>query len=340
MFDIRGKDNKMYSAYITEADEKLKERLTKSLEFINWKKRVKNDSTVFVKPNFTFPYPKKGVTTTPGLVGYLLEIFKDRTDDVILGESDLGNHSSTAEEIFKGHGMYEICRDTGTELVNLSKQPSTFVEDKIQGKRVKVQLPTLLLEGIDCFISVPVLKVHAMTTVTLSMKNLWGCHPDTMRCLQHQNLDYKLTLIAKNVNPKIVVIDGLYGLDRNGPIFGDPVKTNLIITSDNPVVADTLGASIMGFSPKKIKHIRIAEKEGLGTTNLEDVRINKDWRQYKRQFHIKKTFIDRITTLPFKSDFIAKIVYDSSFTPSIYKVVGILRSPEEKDVANQMRRFY
>ena len=77
-----------------------------------------------------------------------------------------------------------------------------------------------------------------------------------------------------------------------------------IITSNNPVVADTLGAPIMSFSPNKIGHLRIAEKEGLGTTNLEDVQTNKDWRRCKRRFHIKKTFLDRFLILPFKSTFI------------------------------------
>ena len=65
-------------------------------------------------------------------------------------------------------------------------------------KRVKVQLPKFLLEEIDCFISVPVLKVHVMTEVTLSIKNLWGCYPDTMRCLHHQNFNYKLHLLPNS----------------------------------------------------------------------------------------------------------------------------------------------
>jgi uncharacterized protein (DUF362 family) len=132
------------------------------------------------------------------------------------------------------------------------------------------------------------------------------------------------------LSPKIAVIDGLYGLNGHGPMYGDPIKMDLIITSDNPVVADSLGASIMGCSPNKIGHLKIAEKEGLGTTNLEEVWINKDWRLYKRQFHVKKTFIDRINILPFKSDFIARMVFDSSLTPSIYKVVNRLKSSEEK----------
>lgn len=320
----------MHSAYITNVGNEIKENLLNSLDFINWKNQIKKDSTVFIKPNFTFPYYKKGVTTSPELLKNLLEIIKDRADNVIVGESDGGNHSFTADEAFKGHNMYEICRETGTELINLSKLPSVFIKEQIQGKNVKVQLPKLLLEEVDCFVSVPVLKVHVMTKVSLSIKNLWGCYPDTMRGLHHQNLDKKLSLITKLLNPKIVVMDAIYGLDGHGPMFGDPVKMDLIISADNPVVADTIGTSIMGFSPGKIGHIMTAEREGLGTTNLENVQINRDWRPYLREFNVNRTLIDTISILPFKSDFIAKIVMDSPFKPLIYRIASKLKTSEEK----------
>jgi len=129
--------------------------MKKSLEFIKWKDRVKSDSTVFVKPNFTYPYFKEGVTTSPDLIKAFLEILKDRADNVILGESDGGNHSFTADDAFKGHNMPEICKETGVELLNLSKLPSRKVEGNIQGKNVSVELPQLLLDDVDCFISVP-----------------------------------------------------------------------------------------------------------------------------------------------------------------------------------------
>ena len=171
-----------YLAYISKVTD-LKEDIKKSLEFIKWKDKVKSDSTVFLKPNFTYPHYKEGVTTSPDLIKSFLEILKDRADNVIIGESNGGNHSFTADDAFKGHNMHEICKETGVELVNLSELPSRKVEEDIQGKNVSVELPQLLLDDVDCFISVPVLKVHVMTSVTLSMKNLWGCYPDTMRCL-------------------------------------------------------------------------------------------------------------------------------------------------------------
>jgi uncharacterized protein (DUF362 family) len=324
-------------AFIEEIQDDLKATLLKALDYIQWEKHVQKDSVVFGKPNFTFPYYKEGITTDPVLLKCLLELLKSRADRVILGESDGGNHSFKAEDAFAGHDMYEICREAGVELVNLSKLPSVYVEDKILSKNIKVQLPKLLLEEVDCFISVPVLKVHVMTTITLSMKNLWGCFPDTMRCFHHQGLDYKLPLITKCLKPKIVIIDGIYALNNHGPIYGEAVPTNLIIASDNPVAADALGTRIMGFSPAQIGHILVAEKAGLGSTKIENMQINNDWQHYRKDFYIKRTLLDNLSKLPFNSDLLAKIIYKSPLTSLVYKIVGLLRTQQEKEAASQMK---
>ncbi len=327
-----------YRAYIDEIDEDLRSTIKKGLDFINWDTYIDKKSVVFVKPNFTFPHYREGVTTSPSFLRCLLELLVGKAGTVIVGESDGANHAFTAEEAFSGHNMYQICRETGVELVSLSKLPSKTIKEKILGKTVEVKLPKLLLEEIDCFISIPTLKVHARTTISLSLKNSWGCVPDTMRCLHHQNLPYKLALIAKWINPKIIVIDGTYALNKHGPMFGEPVKTNLILVADNTVVADALGTSIMGFLPKKIRHISVAERSGLGSADLTDIIINKDWQQYKRQFQIKKTLVDRASGLLFYSDALAKLVMDSPLTPGIYKFIGMLRTSDEKEISSQLSR--
>lgn len=327
-----------YLAYISRVTD-LKGDIKKSLEFIKWKDRVKSDSTVFIKPNFTYPYYKEGVTTSPDLIKAFLEILKDRADTVILGESDGGNHSFTADDAFKGHNMPEICKETGVELVNLSKLPSRKVEDNIQGKKVEVQLPELLLDDVDCFISVPVLKVHVMTNVTLSMKNLWGCYPDTMRGLHHKNLSRKLTLITKSLNPQIVLMDAKYALDGHGPMYGEPKKLDMILSSNNPVAIDSLGASVMGIPIKTVEHILIAEKEGLGITDLEKIKMNDDWRKFEMQFSSNKTVIDSLSTLLFKSETMAKLVMDSPVTPLIYGIAKHFRNSDEREVVKELEKY-
>jgi uncharacterized protein (DUF362 family) len=329
----------MPSAYLSNVEGKLRDKILEGLEFIGWRKIVKKDDVVFIKPNFTFPLFREGITTNPEVIKFLLELMKGRCVQVIVGESDGGNHSFKAEEAFAGHNMMEICKETGAELVNLSNLPSKFVGAEILSKRVRVQLPKILLEEVDCFISMPVLKVHVMTGVSLGLKNLWGCYPDAMRCLHHQDLDRKLTLMAKILNPKITIIDGLYALDGHGPMYGEPVKTDLLLMSNNVVVADALGAAIMNIPLKRAKHILVAEKEGIGTTRLEDININTNWSKYRREFRIRKTIIDRLSTISFHSYAVAKLIMDSPLTPLVYKVVAILRTSEEKAVANQLESY-
>ena len=325
-----------YRAYLTNIID-LKKDILKSLEFIEWKKHLSNDSTVFIKPNFTFPKYKEGITTNPIVIKTFLELMKDNVDRVIIGESNGGNHSFTADQAFIGHNMHEICRETGTELVNLSNLPVKVVQDTIQRKTVKIQLPKLLLDDIDCFISMPVLKVHVMTTITLSIKNLWGCYPDTMRCLHHKYLSRKLALILKSVSPQLILIDGTYALDGHGPMYGTPINRNIILSANNSVVADSLGAHIMDIPVSKVDHLLMAEKEKLGFTDLSKVTLNEDWTKYVMKFSSNKTIIDTLSYPLFNSEFIAKCVLDSPITPLIYKVATKLRNDNEKKVASQIK---
>ncbi len=268
------KDSLKHRAYLGEVGADLKTTLQKGLGFINWDRHVNKDSRIFVKPNFTFPEYREGVTTSPQFLECLLEVLKTRAGKVIVGESDGGNHSFKAEESFEGHNVYRMCERLGVEVVNLSTLPAETVESEVAGKTVKVQLPRMLLEETDCFISVPVLKVHVMTTVSISLKNSWGCVPDTMRCLHHQNLSHKLALIASLLKPKLIVVDGTYALDKHGPMYGEPVKTGLVLMSDNTVAVDAIGARLMGFSPEKIRHLTVAQRAGLGSLNPGDVELN------------------------------------------------------------------
>ncbi len=66
-------------------------------------------------------------------------------------------------------------------------------------------------------------------------------------------------------------------------------------------MADALGASVMGFEPRKIKHIKISAPAVPGTLDLTKVSLSQDWRPFIRQFTIERTSIDRVSVLFFNS---------------------------------------
>lgn len=327
-----------YKVFIDTIADNPKDTIQAGLDYIGWDKNVKRSTTIFVKPNFTYPHYKEGVTTHPRFLRSLLEILRAKVDRVIVGESDGGNQSFTAEQSFEGHGMYDMCKELDIELVSLSKLPLVTVKQNVLGKIVSVKLPKMLLYDIDYFVSVPVLKLHVMTKVSLSIKNLWGCMPDPDRYLQHQNLVYKLALITELLNPQLVVIDGTYALNKHAPMYGEAVDTNLTIIADNPVTADSMGTHIMGFSPYTIKTITTTNKCLPGAMGLEDMDINCNWTPYERHFYLKLTLIDKISKLFFYSDRLARLVMASPLSKLAYKIAEKVRTPEEKELSREIGR--
>jgi hypothetical protein len=123
-------------------------------------------------------------------------------------------------------------------------------------------------------------------------------------------------------------------------MYGEARKTNLVLASNNAVVSDALGATVMGIPVEKAKHIQVAEEAGLGTTDLSRVKMNDGWQKWKMQFQIQRTFLDRSSILLFNSDVIAKLVMDSPATPLFYHVAALLRNPEEIEIAEDMKGYH
>jgi uncharacterized protein (DUF362 family) len=220
--------------------------------------------TAFVKPNLTFPEYRPGVTTNPELLEQVLVQLKRRVGHVIVGESDGGNHSFKADDAFRGHGLDVMCRRLGVRLVNLSDRRQRLHS--------------------DVFINVPVMKVHAMTTVSLGLKNLWGCNTDTMRLLQHHDLPRALTALAASLRPRLTIIDATWALDEHGPLWGKPVNLETVIIGDNVVATDAVACRLMGFHPERIEHIRYAAQAGIG--DWTDLTVSEGWLECARRFGV------------------------------------------------------
>ena len=79
----------------------------------------------------------------------------------------------------------------------------------------------ILVEDTEVFITLPVAKVHAMTTVSLAAKNQWGCIASEKRCLFHSAFNEIICGLNKLLPKQVVICDGRYVLTDNGPMFRD-----------------------------------------------------------------------------------------------------------------------
>ncbi|ACV67686.1 DUF362 domain-containing protein [Desulfohalobium retbaense] len=86
----------------------------------------------------------------------------------------------------------------------------------------------------------------------------WRMVLDLNRCLLYGNPDG--TLRTSNPKRYYTVIDGIVGMEGNGPMQGEPVASDLVISGADPVATDMVAAKLMGFDWRKIPVIREAFK--------------------------------------------------------------------------------
>lgn len=316
----------MSKAYISQFDTNLERHLQEALEFIGWQDIIHPDSSVFIKPNLTWPDPRPGVTTSQPFIEAILAILTKRARKVIVGESNGGTF--LAEEAFAKHGLPDLCQKYGAELVNLSRLPALQLEDRIGRKRIQIEASRFLIEDVDVFITLPVLKTHVVTRVTLGLKNQWGCIPSPMRLLYHHILDYGIVALNRAYKPRIAILDGTYAMDRRGPLEGDAIPAGWMVVSNNIVALDAIGSHLLGVDPLKVRHIRLAAQEKLGTTDLKQVSLNRELPPPVIQSVIQPALMDWIAIYLYRSYLLSKLAFDSPLTPIAYKLMG--RTPPGK----------
>jgi uncharacterized protein (DUF362 family) len=135
------------------------------------------------------------------------------------------------------------------------------------------RLPTLTfpvsLRQADWVVSLAKMKTHHWAGVTLSMKNLFGVMPGSFygwpkNVLHWEGIEKCILDINTTLRPHFAIIDGIVGMEGDGPIMGNPRDAGVLLMGRNPLAVDATGARIMGIDPWKVPYL--AEASGnLGT---------------------------------------------------------------------------
>lgn len=125
------------------------------------------------------------------------------------------------------------------------------------------------LTTVDWIVSMAKMKTHHWTGVTLSMKNLFGVMPGSYygwpkNLLHHAGINRSILDINATVQPHFAIVDGIVGMEGDGPIMGDPVQADVLVMGRNLPAVDATAARIMGINPKKIPYL-MAANGWLGT---------------------------------------------------------------------------
>lgn len=311
------------------------------LEELEWKKFLSNYSKVLIKPNFTDVIHKPGVTTSPAVLKAMVEILSSWGKEITVIEGNGGSWLFNATVAAKNHGVMELKKEFGTEWLNISELPTKEVEKIVLNKKLKLKLPEKIHQYGEILISLPVFKNHCMTTITLGLKNLWGLIPSELRMFNHSRLNWYLPLIGDYYNHKLTLIDGLIGLEGNGPMYGDPVNMLTFFAGNDSLIVDVIGTWLMKVDPNSIGHI----KKSLEFANLSLNQIKKDIPEelsfFQTELKAKKIPSNYLELLTFKSHFISKIVFDSPMTSFIYFLFNLINGDRVSIPPKELKKkFY
>jgi uncharacterized protein (DUF362 family) len=226
--------------------------------------------SVVIKPNLCTDRPDMihCANTSLSVLRAVCEVFRERTPNVTIVESDGARYP--AEAAFENTGVYKMAAELGCKVLNLSKDTLIDVPD---ARMAGFGMSKTWLE-CDAFVTLPVLKTHATTVFTGSLKNQWGCIPRFDRILLHKHL-HELIVEVNRLRPvTLALMDGLVGMQGRGPINGYPIDLNVLLASRDPVALDATGMRLIGLEPVTSKHVVHAQKIGLGTWEAQNIAVD------------------------------------------------------------------
>ena len=161
----------------------------------------------------------------------------------------------------------------------------------------QLYLPTAVLET-DLVVSMPKLKTHHWAGVTLSLKNMFGIVPGSVYGWPKNVLHWHgignsiLDINAALGVPRFNIVDGIVGMEGNGPIQGEPRRSGVLVLGRDPVAVDATASRLMGLDPRRVGYLQEASRF-LGNLEPERIRqVGEDPVPLRRDYHVLDGFQD------------------------------------------------
>lgn len=149
--------------------------------------------------------------------------------------------------------FHDINYITGYELPNAGRQST-----------MKTLTFPALFQEVDWIVSVAKMKTHHWTGATLSMKNLFGVMPGRYygwpkNVLHRVGIQNSILDINATLKPQFAIVDGIIGMEGDGPIMGNPTKVGVLVMGRNLPAVDATCCRVMGIDPYKVSYLEQAD---------------------------------------------------------------------------------
>ena len=286
--------------------ERLDTDLAEVLKLSGCLDRIREAGNVVLKPNLVTDKPEYielGANTSVEVLEALLKLLNDFGCRVAIGESETGTPAKgrRLRLAWERMGVDRLAERYGAGLINFTDLPGRRVSLDIPGLE-SLELPETVLD-CDLLIDIPKIKTHKYAALTCSMKNLYGLIPEPRRVIYHRRLHEIIAELTRLLASRtIALVDGLVGMEGNGPLYGKPVKLDILLAGQNLWAVDDTVCNLIGMPRSKVRYLELGKRIGLspeGGTELEDDSLETCKRVFEPvHFNLYRLFEKKLMESP------------------------------------------
>ena len=219
---------------------------------------------VLIKPNLLLAAPPaQAVTTHPLVVRAAVAFVREHGGTPLVADSPAVGRMGRMARV---GGYREALADLDVDLRSFVAEETVDIGPPFG----RVPLCREALEA-DAVINLAKLKTHSQMTLTLGVKNTFGCVVGHKKPEWHMRAGMDKTLFARlivqihqAVRPVYTLIDGILGLEGHGPgKAGRPVPLGLLVGSRSAFAADYAVCELVGLPPGQLPTLAAADHLGI-----------------------------------------------------------------------------
>jgi uncharacterized protein (DUF362 family) len=223
---------------------------------------VKPGQRVLLKPNLlTGARPTKECVTRPELVKCVAQMVQEVGGRPFFGDSPA---FGSAQGVAKNNNYLPMMEEIGLPVVEFHGQRYSTASDNFDNLLLSKEAM-----DADVVINLPKVKSHMQLTMTLGVKNLFGCVPGKMKAWWHmsagkdaERFGEMLVATAKAIDPDLTIVDGIIGHEGNGPSTGEPRQLGVLGASANVFALDRAMLDLLNVDPQLVPTAAVAQRLG------------------------------------------------------------------------------
>ena len=250
---------------------------------------------IVLKPNLVEFDPAGVINTHPAVIEAAIDSFRSLgAREVVVAEGP--GHRRDSEYLLMASGIYDVIKEHRIRYVDLNTDDVRLTELRSDFTNLRQLYFPETLFNADLLVSMPKLKTHHWAGVTLSLKNMFGVVPGSVYGWPKNALHWAgihgsiLDINSSLPIPQFAIVDGIVGMEGNGPLQGQAKQSGVLILGHDLVAVDATAARLMKIEPRKIEYLETAGRF-LGNISHERIElVGEQLERFQQDYRVIENF--------------------------------------------------